>query len=1322
ADRRVGKRSMDQRGSSKLDSGTCNVCSAPCSSCMHRNVGFTGSKLDESSDENCHGVAGSQCSVNEDGLLPSSVVNARNSSNNTASEASNLANSSHDALSESAESKETSKCSGLSDDSRAAAMISKTYQSGRRMKNKVSASANVLDQSSNCIEGQEDGILSDDRTKKLNSGYPSNKIVDKGSADGSSLVSDPIPGGSRKGEDSTMVKCSNVLSNDVKSQSLHNPSSNHEDRTSSERGNFKENLGPGGNKGKEEPSGQNGKEGKSSKSASFNKSNESISSATSESESDDSEMVEHDVKVCDICGDAGREDLLAICSGCSDGAEHTYCMRERLNEVPEGDWLCEECKFAEEAEKQKQEAKRKKETEAILNTHSSGKRHADKTEAAPDAKRQAVDSSTGSPKKSVLPRIGALSRETSFKGLDRPRGKLNHQSSFSDDTEAARSTGSQLQPPKGAFLKSSSFNCSSSKPKVQLMEDLILPRKKTVKECTSLDIKEGVSRNVGKSLSSRTTDAGSSSGNDSQAKTLGSKVYHSQEGKSSKQLKDRSTEANASSPTDQKLTSRSNSSTSFANNTRDLKGLQPDGKRGGLTKQVSNLNRNRQENLVASGGDISTNEKCEQSSSQADCKDELPSTSCAGEGVPSNGNVASQDGLLRSRESREAVKKTKEAFVRRQKASVLSGAKGLPASQKGGQTAESSDTSGVSDIDLSTTKNAREDINKGNRLRAAVDAALRKKPSFSKNRGLEQSDVSLVSNVDSSSDKTLRNQLPSKLHKSYVPHEGLHGGHPTLWPASDPYKQTVVIHEKQPVLSGADAMPPRSVEPEVNFPSVKPVMRDWQLVAPPALLRSSAIPDHEGNLEVRKTRYQSAVHNGMQAHLSTLASPKVAEVVNKFPEKFSLSEVPRLSTWPAQFQDIGTKEDHIALFFFAKDVDSYERNYKPLVDNMIKKDLALKGNLDNVELLIFASNQLPPNCQRWNMLYFLWGVFRGRKEISTNPQKLTSLPSSNVLPRDQDPNDLCQTSSHSKHLEKASSRRESSHNIIETQNRTDVFSHENPSDRESSIERSSSTKEEIARKEEEPGANHIPCPATGSNSGDCLVKKVQQNEEQELGGKKDLPLNVTGSEIQPHGQDNPPEKDVNFNQANHRKRPLWELTRSSTENSSAVNQKLELKDDGLCEGSPSKKPKTENESSRVSLDAFGNDSGIMKKTPKVVFPLDLNAEREEDIEMEDDFIPLGNNNTNDNERRLSGTTVPNLELALGAEETTQDTMGLLPFLAGRTNSGEQSSHSMNKEKEKEEEDDDAGVAASLSLSLSFPGEERKNANPPLFLFRNIPRK
>ena len=188
--------------------------------------------------------------------------------------------------------------------------------------------------------------------------------------------------------------------------------------------------------------------------------------------------------------------------------------------------------------------------------------------------------------------------------------------------------------------------------------------------------------------------------------------------------------------------------------------------------------------------------------------------------------------MPRSREFKEVVKKSKEALGKRQRSSLLAGGKGLPSSQKGDKTAESSDTSGVSDSDPSTTKIVREDINKGNRLRAAVDAALRKKPSFSKNRVLEQCDAALASNVPSNSDKTLRDQLPSKMHT-------------TAWPAPDPYKQTIVTNGKQLVPSGADAMPPRSVELEVNPPSVKPVMRDWPLASPLSLLRSSAIPDHE---------------------------------------------------------------------------------------------------------------------------------------------------------------------------------------------------------------------------------------------------------------------------------------------------------------------------------------------------------------------------------------------------------------------------------------------------------------------------------------------
>ena len=87
------------------------------------------------------------------------------------------------------------------------------------------------------------------------------------------------------------------------------------------------------------------------------------------------------------------------------------------------------------------------------------------------------------------------------------------------------------------------------------------------------------------------------------------------------------------------------------------------------------------------------------------------------------------------------------------------------------------------------------------------------------------------------------------------------------------------------------------------------------------LLITIIFPLTRGEMEVQKSRNLSTMHCGVQAYLSTLASPKVAEVVNQFPVKVTLNEVPRLSTWPSQFQDIGAKEGHVALFFFAKDIE-----------------------------------------------------------------------------------------------------------------------------------------------------------------------------------------------------------------------------------------------------------------------------------------------------------------------------------------------------------------------------------------------------------------
>lgn len=75
-----------------------------------------------------------------------------------------------------------------------------------------------------------------------------------------------------------------------------------------------------------------------------------------------------------------------------------------------------------------------------------------------------------------------------------------------------------------------------------------------------------------------------------------------------------------------------------------------------------------------------------------------------------------------------------------------------------------------------------------------------------------------------------------------------------------------------------------------------------------------------GDFEVYRNGKTLKFCDGIQAHLSSCVSPKVLQVVNKFPHKVLLNEVARLSTWPRQFQEYGVKEDNIALFFFAKDL------------------------------------------------------------------------------------------------------------------------------------------------------------------------------------------------------------------------------------------------------------------------------------------------------------------------------------------------------------------------------------------------------------------
>lgn len=161
----------------------------------------------------------------------------------------------------------------------------------------------------------------------------------------------------------------------------------------------------------------------------------------------------------------------------------------------------------------------------------------------------------------------------------------------------------------------------------------------------------------------------------------------------------------------------------------------------------------------------------------------------------------------------------------------------------------------------------------------------------------------------------------------------------------------------------------------------------------PETVKPTILPEHnflwQGGFEVRNKAKSFNYFDGIQAHASTRAVSKVLDAVKKFSPKLHLEEVPRCSSWPLQFQYSHPSDENIALYFFAKDHESYEKSYRLLLDHILKNDFALRGNFDGVELLVFPSNQLPEKSQRWNRLLYLWGVFRRRNSSCSEPSTST---------------------------------------------------------------------------------------------------------------------------------------------------------------------------------------------------------------------------------------------------------------------------------------------------------------------------------------------
>ncbi|CAL9160574.1 ASI1-immunoprecipitated protein 2 [Musa acuminata AAA Group] len=747
------------------------------------------------------------------------------------------------------------------------------------------------------------------------------------------------------------------------------------------------------------------------------------------SECEASAEIEADVKVCDICGDSGLEELLAFCSRCSDGAEHTYCMQVRLDTVPESEWVCEECRLKEaqnqmigqfESQLEAIEAVCSSENSQSLESTSKNlsgvenkavdlgttkdnkeldklilsKRTEEKFDVTKEKISEACGASTGTTvsrkptlvvcdntiNKSDLVKVKLPALITSCcqsEGISRP-GANAQSSSYSNSFKLQ----THFELTKGSLSKSVSFN-KSKVPKVkQLLENIPHKQKMTREYSLSSMRKGGPSQAITKSASFRSESSGFSN-----VSTVGDMQLPNpppcEDLRYVKQVKEKSMTDKRLFMSDRPFTSLSVAATSVSSVKVAPKVLQYE-----ATPEV-----------MLDPSKLSNNRGSKEATKFAKELKQLPispisQTSGSTSSVRSCKNE-DQKPLHHGAELIHKDDKTKDhTFLSniRQAASVDNR---LARCQRCNESGHSTQFCAVDKLHMSAMKpslkrNSKDVDYRSSKWKDAVDVFTLESGTKRTARSPDQSMEVSMSSADVHSEATSKD-FPSSLISSrnlaFMEHASV---------AQDFSNTANAIHVKQKVEDRKKyTFLPRKVTPldfadDLNMQPVIQTLPD-QVSMPLHLLRASVIPEldciWEGVFEVLKIAKPPAFLDGIQAHLSSYVSPKALELVKKFPCKVQLEEVPRLSAWPFQSHENSPKEDNIALFFFAKDTESYEKYYLNLLEDMLKNDLALIGNIDAVELLILPSNLLPANSQCWNKLFYLWGVFRGR-----NISCLTDLP------------------------------------------------------------------------------------------------------------------------------------------------------------------------------------------------------------------------------------------------------------------------------------------------------------------------------------------
>ncbi|MCO5559830.1 hypothetical protein L7F22_013434 [Adiantum nelumboides] len=135
----------------------------------------------------------------------------------------------------------------------------------------------------------------------------------------------------------------------------------------------------------------------------------------------------------------------------------------------------------------------------------------------------------------------------------------------------------------------------------------------------------------------------------------------------------------------------------------------------------------------------------------------------------------------------------------------------------------------------------------------------------------------------------------------------------------------------------------------------------------------------------------STAYNGMQAHASTKADPRVSEAVKTLPFELHLEELKRgveTDSWPRSLQNQPPTSSSINVYFFPVDMQCHDIWYKPLLDHLVANDLALRTSMEFFQLLIFPSQLLPEADQCWDDRQYLWGILRSAASKSSHTSTL----------------------------------------------------------------------------------------------------------------------------------------------------------------------------------------------------------------------------------------------------------------------------------------------------------------------------------------------